>query len=330
MISLKAVIVHKIEKEANSLATVLTRNNLLPIGDAEVHFIDDVRRIYYEKSNPVYGIFNPEIHSYPFQQMVRDYLREQADFVQFTTKAVGHLKSVMDSASASTGGYVLFAHYHNQGEEFILTTMLNNKRQYNINDDLIIQAISSIDIDRLDVANLINIARWDEAKDTYLSFARGRKDISNYFKRFIGCTEETSAKQSSENFKRAVLDYLETLPIDNSSKEDLRNKVFNYCSEKIKKKEDIQLSHVSSIINEAEPESFKAYAAQEAYQVSAVVKGHRPTLKNLKFYIYRSKSFTIEFDSSLVADHTITYNRNQNVLTIKNIPDDLRNQFPEV
>ncbi|HQW16299.1 MAG TPA: nucleoid-associated protein [Niabella sp.] len=208
----------------------------------------------------------------------------------------------------------------------MMTVMLNNKKQYNINDNLSIDEIFSLDIDKLDVANSVNLTRWSNNAETYLSFARGRKDVSNYFRRFIGCTDQTSAKESSESFKRAFLDYIPTLGLGTQETEDLRNQVLNYCYAQTKKKEDISLHHISSMINAEEPELFQEFAAGEEYRVSSFIKGHNKTLKTLKFYVYRSKKLTIEFDSGLV-NESVFYNQETNELRITNVPDDLRRQF---
>ncbi len=314
------------DKEQNTLASLTLREHPLPTGPRETQFIASIRKIYYDKSNPIYGVFDTNQISHPFQSMLSQYLEGHHDFVSFTKNAVRHLITVANRATQSTGGYILFAHYE-ENEDFLLTVMLNSKMQYNINDDLIIQEISSLDTDRLDVANAVNITRWIEREETYLSFAKGRKEVSNYFLSFIGCTNQTSAKSSSELFKKAVLDFLETRGIEQTEREDIRNQIFQYCNDQIKRKEPIHLHHVSSILDQNEPTLFQEFASSETYQVSAMVQGHSPTLKSLKYYSYRSKKLKIEFDSSLLFDETIIYHEERNELLIKRIPDELKQQL---
>lgn len=323
---LKAIVVHRLDKERNGNATVSLRDSLLPINETEQEFISSVNSVYYKKSNPTYGVFDPNTTSFPFQNMLRSYLENGDDFLKFSRNAMDHFRIVINDVTQATGGYVVFAHIETS-QEFVLTVMLNSKKQFNINDDLSIEEILSLDIEKLDVANFVNISKWEDEEDTYLSFARGRKDITNYFRRFIGCTDQSSAKQSSKRFKRAVLDYLNNeLKIERDEIEDIRNQIFNYCTQKIKRKEDISLSHVSSMMDEENPKLFQEFAAREEYQVSPYVKGHKGTLKSLKFYVYRSKDLTIEFDSCLLNDR-IAYDSNINELTIREVPDDLRQQI---
>ncbi len=322
---LHSLIVHRLDKESQGVATMTLRNNLLPVGDREIEFVTNIKQVYYNKSNPNYGIFDPNAVTFPFQTMLRTYIVDHR-FLQFTASAMNHLLGLINAVPQATGGYVVFAHYTFQNEEFVITVMLNNKKQYNINDTLSIEEILSLDIDKLDVANSVNITRWNNNEATYLSFARGRKDISNYFKRFIGCTDQTSAKESSESLKRAFLDYLPQLGFDTQEEEDLRNRVLNYCYAQTKRNEDISLHHISSMISAEEPDLFQVFASGEEYRVSSLIKGHNKTLKTLKFYVYRSKKLTIEFDSGLV-NESIFYNRQTNELRITNLPDDLRRQF---
>ena len=324
--NLNNIVVHKLDKQAQGNARLELRENCLPIGERETEFITNLKQAYYRKSNPNYGVFNDNAGAYPFQTLLRTYADDNSQFYQFTENAMNHLLGIINAVPQATGGYVVFAHYTLQNEEFVITVMLNNKKQYNINDTLSIEEIFSLDIDKLDVANFVNLTRWNNAEETYLSFARGRKEVSNYFKNFIGCTDQTSAKQSSQQLKSAFLDYIDTLQIDNEAKENLRNDVFNYCIGQAKRKEDISLGHISSIIDNEQPELFQEFASGEQYRVSANVKGHVQTLKSLKFYTYKSKKLSISFDSGLV-NESIFYNEQANELRITNIPDDLRRQL---
>ncbi len=323
---LHQLILHKLVKEQNGIAKLELRKKPYPITGTEKEFISEAKEVYYHKSNPNFGIFESNTTSYPYQILVDAYLNKKLDFLQFTKDSMEHFKAVISKEPQATGGSVIFAHYTLNKEEFILVMMLNSKKQFNVNDELGLYDVFILDIEKLDLANTLNITKWKKGEDTYLSFAKGRKEISKYFRHFIGCTDQTSAEQSSKSLKRALLDYLGELDLDNAEKEDIRNRVFNYCVEKIKQREDVSLSHISSMIDEQNPESFKNFAASEKYGVSSYVKGHKQTLKSLKFYVYRSKKLTIEFDSALV-NESIFYNENKNELRIKNVPDELKKQF---
>lgn len=182
-----------------------------------------------------------------------------------------------------------------------------------------------LDIEKLDVANFTNCSKWNNNEDVYLSFTRGKKDIPNYFKKFIGCTDYTSAKEACENLKRALNDYLLQIGVDKQKIEEVKANVFTYCEQRMKTKDDIQLEVVSGLVNNDEPQSFREFAASEEYQISATFKGHN-TLKSLKYYSYRSKDLTLVFDSKLLGE-TVVYNETRNQILIKKVPETLKIQL---
>lgn len=207
-----------------------------------------------------------------------------------------------------------------------MTVVINSKKQFNINDTLALEEIFSLDIGRLDVANSVNLTKWLVNHETYLSFARGRKDVSIYFRSFIGCTDQTSAKQSSTKFKGTFLDYLRGLEITNEEKARIKQEVHDYCTRKTKAKEDILLEHVSSLIDPENPGLFSEFASDETHGVDANIKGHLSTLRDLKYYSYKSENLNISFDSKLVGQ-TIFYYPDLNELKIKEVPENLKRQL---
>lgn len=324
--NLHTIVLHRIDKKAQERNPKLELGDkLLPISTREIECINNIKQAYYNKSNPIYGVFDSNTTSYPFQTMLRNYIDGKQEFLQFTSDAMKHLSTTINVPLA-TGGDVIFAHYSIQSEEFVMTLMLNSKKQYSVNNALGIEEILALNIEKIDVANVVNITRWNNRHETYLSFARGRKEVSQYFKNFIGCTDQTSAQQSSDAFKRAFLDYLLELDLDKQTQEGLRKDVYSYCDFQISRNEDISLHRISSMINPDEPELFQEFAASEKYSVSPLIKGHKKTLNLLNFYSYHTKELTIQFARKL-KDETVFYDEKTNELRIKNVPDKLKRQL---
>jgi len=321
---IKNLIIHKLEKKQGGNARLTKALKVLPITDMHIKFMDEVKGVYYKKSNPIYGVFDAAKESYPFQGFLDDYLKKVVSFYDFTIKATSHFEKVINEIPQSTGGYVLFCHFLTT-EEFVVTIMLNDKLSYIINDNLDINTNARLDIEKLDVANFTNCSKWNNNDDVYLSFTRGKKGVPNYFKKFIGCTDYTSAKEASDNLKRALGDYLLSAGLDKKKAEAVKASVFSYCEQRMKTKDDIHLDFLSGIVNEDEPNAFKEFASSEEYQVSAAFKGHN-TLRSLKYYSYRSKDLTLVFDSKLL-DEKIIYNSSKNQLVIKQVPEHLKIQL---
>ena len=325
---LQSLIVHKIEKAANQPPLVTLRPAVIEITERETDFVEDIREAYYRKSNPIYGIFDPNYAVYRFQTLLRRHLNEEIDFYDFTVEAMTILEGLMVPIPQATDDYVLFARLTSQGQEFVLVVILNDQKAYNINDELDVTEILSIAIDKLDVANTINITRWNANEMRYLSFVKGRKNISEYFLNFIGCTTRVDAKQSSESFKRAFTQYLEDQNLETAREERIRNDVYQYCHDQISNGDDISLNATSAIIDPENPTAFAEFAAAEEYGVSASFAGHDTTLKNLRFFTFTGDGLTLRFNRCEWRDQ-IEFNPDQNTLTIRHVPDRLRERLEE-
>ncbi len=320
----KNMVIHKLEKKQGGSAILTKAAKQLTITGVHQNFMNEVKQVYYNKSNPVYGSFDEAATDYPYQSYLTNYLCGQTSFYDFSVKAILHFESVINEITLATGGYVLFCHFE-RSEDFVAVIVLNDKESYIINDNLDVNANARLDIEKLDVANFTNCCRWNSQENRYLSFTKGKKEISNYFKRFIGCTDTTSAKESSESLQRAINDFLSEQRYNKNDTEATKELVFAYCAAQMKAKEDIRLNFVSSLISGTEPEKFMGFASAEKYGVSAVFRGY-PTLKSLKYYTYNSRELTLVFDGKLLGS-TIIYDADKNNLLIKNIPDHLKNQL---
>lgn len=60
--NLTNIIVHHIEKQRGADASLNLRDEVLPIGQTLIEFTESVRDVYYKKSNPSWGIFDPKLN----------------------------------------------------------------------------------------------------------------------------------------------------------------------------------------------------------------------------------------------------------------------------
>lgn len=86
----KNIIVHLLEKEQQAHGRIELGLNPLTVGPKEIEFITNLKTNYYKKSNPNYGIFDPDMVSYPFQALLKDYLEGRSDFYEFTVSAMNN------------------------------------------------------------------------------------------------------------------------------------------------------------------------------------------------------------------------------------------------
>ena len=334
-INIKGIVIHQVIKEAHTTRCNLNlAKQVISPKDREKMFVANIKDSYYKKSNPTYGIFGEDDKS--FQNLLsKYYIHKEIDFYAFSIEATKLYKKKIKDVSPATGGHLVFVHYVNTTEkqDFMLVLTINNKNGFVIDDNLHIKDIKRLDLDKIDVACLINITKWkeivkgrDKESKTYLSFVRGNKDISIYFMSFIDCNDNKTSSESTKRLVKAIDKYCEEQRIERDIAIQKKNSIYDYCLDCIKSKKAIQLSAISALFDVENPNSFMEFAAQEEYGVSEIISGDSNQLRKMKYTYYRGKDLTIIFDNQQL-DKTVFYDKKKKQLTFKQLPEELINQL---
>jgi nucleoid-associated protein YejK len=332
-INLKNIVIHQVVKEQGTRTDLKIADKLLDISEKETMFVGQINKVYHQKSNPIYGIFGNEDET--FKNLIKKYQNDN-DFYLFSIDALKHYEKKLKTEPASTGGFLIFAHFVNtdNNKENLLVLTANNKNGYVVNDNLTINDSKSLELNKIDVACIIDISKWqrieagiDKESKTYLSFVKGNKDISYYFMAFIDCDNKQTGSEASQRLVKAIDEFCKQKGYDRTTKVSKERDVYSYCEECMNNKREIQLSRVSSLLEPENPNEFQEFASDETYGVSAVISGDKSKIKYIKYTMFRNKDIVIEFDKKLLGKDVI-YNSQKNELTFKNLPEELINQIP--
>lgn len=334
-INIKGIVIHQVIKEAHTTnCNIKFAKQVIPPTDREKIFVANIRDAYYKKSNPTYGVFGDNDRS--FQTLLSSYYQDKKlDFFNYSIKATEHYKKVIKKISPATGGHLVFVHFSNttNKNDYMLVLTINNKESFVIDDELHIKDIKSLDLNKIDVACLINITRWDniikgidKESKTYLSFVRGNKDISLYFMDFIDCNDNKTSSESTKRLVNAIDKYCNNIGLDRDTSIRKKNEIYDYCLDCIKSKKEIQLSAISALFDNENPMGFLEFAAQEEYGVSEIISGDSSRIKKLRYTYYKDKNLTIIFDNEQL-DRTVFYDKSKKQLTFKKLPEELINQL---
>ncbi len=332
------IIVHKINKIGGQKNTTLKlATEKLGISKQEVFFVADIRNAFQRKSKPTYGIFENQNQFNGFHQQLNSYVEQQIDFLDFTKRSMEFYEHEIKKSAPATGAFVVFADFvfKDNNDRYLLIFSINNNQGYNLNEDqLTIQQILNLDLSKLDVAAMINITKWRKyvvgdvnGVKSYLSFIKGKKNLSDYFLDFIGCADKSTAADSSKQLVTALNQYLDELGYSTEDKRKKKKVVFDYCQICMKEKKEVSLDQISFLLDEDDPTKFSEFASAEKYGVSEVVKPDNTILKSLYFIEYKSDDLTISFSKQMISKKQIVYNANNKSLTIKNLPDELISQM---
>ncbi|MCA0445164.1 MAG: nucleoid-associated protein [Bacteroidetes bacterium] len=332
MLKIHNLIIHNILKKQFEKDVILKeRQTEIVVGPKHEVFFEKILSIYYKKSNPAYGTFDGNITSYPFQTILSNFLAKSISFHEFTIKSLQHFTSKIKEETNATGGFFLIAYFTSQNQEFLATITLNNTTNYDIDEaslDIIEKMI--LDIEKVDVANIVNINKWKAKEKTYLTFTKGRKDISEYFISFIGCTQLTDSKHFSQQLKSAFNDYLISESLSEDDKISRRMCLFEYLSQKTKERTEISIDEIANNLFPEKPTEFKDFILQEKYGITPAFRCDINTFKDYQYVYFKGKDLNFKFHRNLLFNQTISYNKTEKSLTIKNLDQSVIDQIEQI
>lgn len=328
---IQQAIIHGIKKEkdtsGNDSVEKRPRNQLLPIDERVNKLGNDVLKLYGKLSNG-YGMLGNDMDVDRFPKYLNKYVADETNFIDFTNSAIAVIAEQMSQQRKTTTSYPIFFRYSNQGRDWLLIAVLKLKEGIGIDEDTLDLNKSLIfDISNLREAARIDIEKWKDNDQPYLSFIKkgsgADAESSRYFRSALSCLEYTDAKHNTDITVRAIDDYCAEKRYSAAKRQEIRAKMHDYCKEKKDADQPVNLTSLSTIINDQEPESFIGFIRENDYEVSQTFSPHPDSYKRLHRLSKRFGTISIGFEvDDLVADR-IVYDEDTNSIILNEPPEDL-------
>ena len=225
-------VIHELLKDVNQQVQARYRDALIEPSQKEQDFVSNVTRLFRRhQSGRVYGNFEADTNSYPFKRLLTECL-DSGDFYTFSKTSAAHLVSIMGAIPAATGGYYFAARFDDEGVDTVLVFMLSQRTGHAVDKKtLTLQSVLNLQMEHLDLAAHINISDWKANKPEPVSLVRGRKEVSDYFKRFIGLYEPRTNIEATQKLKHFIDGWMEDHHYSAFKKEEVRGRVLEYAKE---------------------------------------------------------------------------------------------------
>lgn len=258
---------------------------------------------------------------------------EFINFTEFSRSATDEFKRKLDKSIKSKGGYLWFNHYTHNKEHFLSIVLLRKKNGLSISDNLTLDKIESLDLDKLHMAARINLDKWKiGGSSRYIAFCIGRaaKDVTGYFSKFIGCEIYVRAKVDTQNLILVTNDYCSKHAFSEEDSIDIKQAVFDQCIVWIKEEKPVLIENISSYLDikfsPKEPDLFLEIAQNEPYNLTNEIPIDKRALKGLTRFSGRTKNLSLSFDSAQL-NESVFYNSKRGEITITAIPPQLMKQL---
>ncbi|GGZ75263.1 nucleoid-associated protein [Paraglaciecola chathamensis] len=356
---LHKAVIHELVKEPakgenNAIpASIIEAEDLLDSADEPtIKLIESIQSLYGTKGNASsQGTFDSN-GAYTFPAEFNNYIDsngEDNDFLKMTMNAMENLVKEAKDENFATGGYIVFAFYSQNGEEFVLGAMVKKRDGITLKN-LVPETVQEVDLSKLHQAVKVNLTRYLAVKDAeeaddqdtyapYLSFISPKlnKNAAGYFMSAFGCTDAIPAKILTESAINAVRDFFsDNQELENYSTEAY-DSVVSYLDSTLKREDkSCVLEELNHLVNQLIPielaekytDKFVVFANNEPYCIperfytnsSAVTKAKKLNIKGL----HGAWSLNVEkrvLGSSVNDDVQFVHRGAESYVTIRNLPE---------
>jgi nucleoid-associated protein len=326
--AIKKLIMHWVNRPSLEVdATAQLRQDPLSVNETLESFIWKLNTSYNAKSGKIYGSFEKEEDG--FAPLLKSYMMGTNDFLNFTQATTESLCTSLNQSNQILNAYMIYVHYEVLETEYLLILQLNSTQTLMVDDELSFKDAFHLDAAKLQLGARINLTDWSSSGESnYISLARSRagKTASEYFRQWLGCTEELDAKKETAElltrFNQFCAD--DSVPAEQIS--EYRKKTFEYCQQQAEAGEHVSVSELSKNIDESAPSKFTDYLNSSDVPFKKEVPADKAGLKTLIRYSGSAKGISLSFSESLLGKE-IAYDADSDTMTIKGIPPTLRKQL---
>lgn len=344
-------IAHKIlkdrqEKQENGQphveAVVKPRSDVFDSSNQKViTLIEALLKIY--KVGKTFGSFETDANNHPFQIWVQDLYSESYSkqvFIDLTLKTVNRIKINIEKQNFATGGYLVFVHYRDNNQDnnqtYFLVVMIKDKGGLTFSPDMELTDVHSIDLDKLHQAARIDLNRFENGEEGYLSFLKGdqKKDIAGYFTEALGCTPLIPSNVATNTVFHLIDEICSEAGL--IEKKSIRDNIHDFLKER--HPNSVRLEEIAAKLNAHLPiefhDSFIGKANSEEFRISQEFVPNLTALRKYKKAHVKAGTWDLSFDKNSLgtpeSEAEIIFDANERSLTINNLTQNLIDELNKV
>jgi nucleoid-associated protein len=322
------LVVHKLIKARQGEADFVPRDSLVDVTPTVQRLIDQIHKLYAERQSKGYGKFEDDEDNFPMHRYARDYfVDKKISFYDLSVAMMRTLKKSASNAPLSTGGFVLITHVSNGANDFILVALVTDVLGTTITEGLEIVDSTHLDIANLRVAGRIDLTGWQDGEERYISFLKGKGDVAEYFKEFLGCNDIVVARQETQKLIGCLKRFADTNKMDPAEKDKLLKGAHDWCTELSNSNMPVDLTALANLLWPADPKVLHNLFADEQLQLSDGFIPDKRSLRSLVRFSGKTASWRIDFERDALRNGEIDFDPDNETLTLKKLPQQLLSEL---
>lgn len=324
------LVVHKLIKDEHGPARVELRATACPQSSAALTLVEGLCRIYRERPGKGYGRFEDDESLYPMPAHLRRHVVERnVDFIALTQWMMAHLQQRVDEAQLAEGGFVLIARIEEGTSDCLWVALLAETVGTAIDGRLDIGECVHLDLGKLRAAGRIDLSGWQRGGERYISFLKGRGDVAEYFKQFLGCSDVVIALKETQKLVQSLNHFAETQKLEAPVRDELMERAHLYLDELGESGAPVDLDAAARELWPSAPERLDHAFSEGAGVLANGFVPDRRALRPLVRFKASAEQWKLEFDRSSLRSGAVAYDKASDTLVLSNLPDYLKRMLLE-
>lgn len=321
--TIKNVAVHDLNRTGTAF-TVTLGTKQLTVTPTVQRVIDDLYDLYSKRTSKSHGKFSEKKDDYPTEGHLKEYVDGDAkDFSALTTKLMTTLQVQAAKRTLATGGHVLFSHFVRDARDYLLVAIVTDKLGAALTSDLDMNDVKHLDMDGFRFAGRINITGWQNKEERYIGFIKGKGDVAEYFKEFLGCDTTTPDRKDTVDLVSALKMFADSQKMSTEDREDFLYRAKIICERAARNKEELEFETLANELVPKDPKVLKNALADPNLQLNDGFVPNLRALRSLVRFKAKTQLWSLEFDREALTAGNIKYDASSRKLTISDLPADL-------
>ncbi len=324
-------ITHRFAKSVNKTTQLKLRDSVMPGSDEVDFFCSELKNAFHRRAAREYGCFFENSADALLANKLNQWLSTKINFVAMSVQWMQALQSALDELDdIELHGHVVFMQEEHLGDQVFYLYIVSYKDSLLINNRLEVEQSRFVDLGSSLMAARVELSLWrSNASRSYLALAVPR--VSNpwtaAFRKLCGFESTIDKKQQTDQFLQTVSAF--SMHVPQESVQEFQAQVVDYCLQQDKQGGAVEFDNLSAAvadINGVDGRKFTKTLNKEQQGNEGKVHVDRNSLRKYMRFTGREKDLTVSFTSTQMPGR-IQYNGDEDVLTIKGLPDSLRKQL---
>jgi len=323
------VAVHDLVKSESGFGVKLGKGTLA-VNKTTQRVVDEMYKLYSRRSSKTHGKFTASGEPCATEQNLKSYVEGGGkDFAVLTGSMMETLAKQAGYRGAAQGGHVFFAHYTRENRHFLLVAIVNDKLGAALTRELDVQDTQYLDIEGFRFAGRINVSGWASSEERYIGFLKGKGDVSEYFKEFLGCETTVQERKDTADLVAALKAFADSQKMSAPDREDFLQRAKSICDRSAKSRQELEFEALANELMPTSPSTLLDVLTDPDLNLNDGFIPNRRVLGSLVRFKAKTELWSLEFERSALSGGKVVFDPDRNTLTLTDLPADLSQELRE-